>query len=689
MLNFIKHDCFISCGAVTLISFITRYYMIETPPYVCWDETHFGKMAGLYIKQTFFFDVHPPLGKLLIAGSAHLFGYDGTFAFSSASEYSNINQTQESVPYVKMRLFSALFGSLLIPLIFQLVLTLTENKCSAYIASMFLAFDCGLITLSQYILLDSIMLFFMMGAVAANAKLTIQQGNMEKYRFSIKWWMCLLSTGFLLGCALSTKFVGVLTVIYVGAWTLWDLFIVWFESISWSVLLKYICAKVFGLICLPIALYIFVFWLHFKVLVNNGKGADLYSTSFQASLLGNPFHNTTVPKVVTSKNFITLRSSDYGGVILHSHNRPFPDSVHTQHLQQVTGYLAKDSNNIWNIMKVNNNENNTIANSIKHGDVVQLTHLKTKSRLAVVLNDINRWASAPLSTNHLLVTTVQNSSRFVAQGSDQWKIQMLENQTLCPIECPIRLINVATHCYLHLSDQTLPDWGWKQREVTCVKQRLAYHNWWFVESVINFNKTVSTKPIPVLSFWQKLLESHGVMFAMNSRLVAKRGVKWSKPWQWPVLNEGQLFSRSSEKVYLYGTPLVWWTNVFSLCLFPVVYALTCRYSIQFFGTRKYRLTYNIDIGVCGCFAIAWLIHYGPFFFMKRVLFFHHYFPAHIFACCLSGVFLNMVSENFAQSCSTMLHMDPVPLHHTVLAILTALTIGSFYQHIDICYGVSA
>lgn len=63
------------------LSFSTRLYKITEPPHVCWDETHFGKMGSYYINRTFFFDVHPPLGKMLIGLAGYMTGYDGTFPF--------------------------------------------------------------------------------------------------------------------------------------------------------------------------------------------------------------------------------------------------------------------------------------------------------------------------------------------------------------------------------------------------------------------------------------------------------------------------------------------------------------------------------------------------------------------------------------------------------------------------------
>ena len=79
--------------ALTYLAAASRYHGIAEPDHVCWDETHFGKHASGYIRNEFFFDVHPPLGKMLIAFVGELTGYNGTFAYEKPGDkYTDISQ---------------------------------------------------------------------------------------------------------------------------------------------------------------------------------------------------------------------------------------------------------------------------------------------------------------------------------------------------------------------------------------------------------------------------------------------------------------------------------------------------------------------------------------------------------------------------------------------------------------------
>lgn len=51
-----------------------------------------------YLKRTFFFDVHPPLGKLLFAMVLKLTGYEGSFTFEKIGLIF-----EPEVPYKMMR----------------------------------------------------------------------------------------------------------------------------------------------------------------------------------------------------------------------------------------------------------------------------------------------------------------------------------------------------------------------------------------------------------------------------------------------------------------------------------------------------------------------------------------------------------------------------------------------------------
>ena len=56
-------------------------FRLENPKNVVFDEVHYGKYASQYLKNTFFFDSNPPLGKMIIALAGYIAGYDGRFGF--------------------------------------------------------------------------------------------------------------------------------------------------------------------------------------------------------------------------------------------------------------------------------------------------------------------------------------------------------------------------------------------------------------------------------------------------------------------------------------------------------------------------------------------------------------------------------------------------------------------------------
>ncbi|KAM6358797.1 protein O-mannosyl-transferase 2 isoform 4-T9 [Alca torda] len=203
----------VALALVTFLSFASRFHRLPEPPHVCWDETHFGKMGSYYINRTFFFDVHPPLGKMLIGLAGYLSGYDGTFPFQKPGD------RYEQHNYVGMRGFCAFLGSCLVPFAYLTVLELSKSLPAALLTAFILIFDTGCITLSQYILLDPILMFFLMGAVLSMVKCN----SCADRPFSASWWFWLSLTGVNLAGAMGVKFVGLFVVLLVGLNTIYDL----------------------------------------------------------------------------------------------------------------------------------------------------------------------------------------------------------------------------------------------------------------------------------------------------------------------------------------------------------------------------------------------------------------------------------------------------------------------------------
>ena len=62
---------------LSALALVTRFAMLAYPRQVVWDEHHFGKFVNGYLSGAYFFDIHPPLGKIILMIASALGGYDG------------------------------------------------------------------------------------------------------------------------------------------------------------------------------------------------------------------------------------------------------------------------------------------------------------------------------------------------------------------------------------------------------------------------------------------------------------------------------------------------------------------------------------------------------------------------------------------------------------------------------------
>ncbi|KAK9877554.1 hypothetical protein WA026_018660 [Henosepilachna vigintioctopunctata] len=663
-----KRNWWCSFSLVLILSVTTRFYKIAEPDHVCWDETHFGKMGSWYINRTFFFDVHPPLGKMLIGLSGYLTGYDGTFPFDKPGDkYENTN-------YLGMRTLCATLGASIIPMLFLTIDEMTNSIISSLFASLLIIFDIGLITLSQYILLDPILLFFMVGALLGAVKVSSNQID----EFSIQWWIWLFFTGTMLSCCISVKFVGLFIVLLVGLMTAVDL---------WNILgdltrpatdtLKQLIARAIFLIIWPVTLYSIFFYIHLKVLNHSGSGDGFYSSAFQSQLIGNSLHNASMPRYVAYGATITFKNHKTGGGYLHSHYHLYPEGVGARQ-QQITTYTHKDDNNKWIIKRYNSKITDEVE-IVRSGDLIRLEHLATKRNLH------SHKEHAPITKKHYQVTGYGENG--TGDINDVWKVSIIngkDGDEIKTVTSKLKFVHYLQSCVLTTSGKQLPKWAYEQQEVSCNPNLRDPNGIWNVEENI-FDKLENVSfEVYAPSFFERFLESHAVMLQGNAGLKPKEGEITSRPWQWPINYRGQFFSGSNFRIYLLGNPVIWWGNIVFLLIFVVVFTFNAIKEQRGY-VKQFTDCHSLKLKACAWLFVGWLLHYVPFWAMGRVLYFHHYFPAVIFSSLISGIIMDYLLEDIPKLFSEYLANT---VRHTVLVMILSSLLYSFYLFAPLAYGMN-
>ncbi|CAB3246356.1 unnamed protein product [Arctia plantaginis] len=660
----------ILCGA----TFVTRYYKVLDPDHVCWDETHFGKMGSWYINRTFFFDVHPPLGKMLIGLSGKLTGYDGKFPFEKPGD------KYEGARYEGMRLFCTTLGALIVPLTFLTVWEMTKSLESTVIGTMLLLCDVGFLTLNRYILLDPILLFFMSCSIYGAFKVrTLTDEGLPPFSTRMLSWQLYLGAS--LACTVSVKFVGLFVVLFAGLRTIADLWNVLGDLTKpVSLTVKHLIGRTFTLILWPTVLYVLFFWIHLAVLTKSGNGDGFFSSGFQARLEGNSLFNASAPKNLAYGALISLKNHRTGGGYLHSHQHLYPSGVGARQ-QQITTYTHKDENNRWQIKPYDKEQVEGVV-FVRSGDLVRLTHAQTGRNLH------SHRERAPITTKHMQVTGYGEDG--VGDANDVWKIIISggkDGDEVQTVKSKLMFVHYLQACVLTTTGKQLPKWGYEQQEVSCNPNLRDKNALWNVEDNIFDDLPKVSFESYASGFIERFFESHAVMFQGNAGLKPKEGEITSQPWQWPINYRGQFFSGQSKRIYLLGNPIVWWGNLVFLVVFFIIFIINSirdKRAEAFGKPLQGGMTRDL-LNAAGWTFIGWALHYVPFWTMGRVLYFHHYFPALVFSSMLTGILTEYLLLSIRSYLSPELGKT---VYHSILGLIISTTIYSFYLFSPLAYGMS-
>ncbi|HEX6709080.1 MAG TPA: phospholipid carrier-dependent glycosyltransferase [Rubrobacter sp.] len=122
-----------------------RIYHIGFPPKIMWDEKYFPTMAEKFLRGMYQFDLHPPLGKFILAVGIYFFGNEP----------------------LGWRIMPLLFGCALLPLVAALGWYCFKERVGAMLLTIFFAVETIFIVHSRIGVMDIFLVFFVLATFLA------------------------------------------------------------------------------------------------------------------------------------------------------------------------------------------------------------------------------------------------------------------------------------------------------------------------------------------------------------------------------------------------------------------------------------------------------------------------------------------------------------------------------------------
>lgn len=307
--------------ALVILGFATRFWLFGYPNQAVFDEVYFGKFANAYYLHNYFFDIHPPLGKLLIAGFVWFFQFNPTQSFAT------IGTTYTDNGYLFLRFLPGLTSALL-PAVFYLICTqLKLKQRTSLLIGLAVLLENGLITQGRFILIDSFLLLFGFAS--------IWTWLVWRTTRSRRW---LVYTGLLAGASVSVKWTGLIF-----------LALIFCVEVVTAPRLRSSIKRAIVLGATASFIYITSFMIQFALLTKSGEGDAFMSPGFQKTLEGSAYtSDETIRPLTLPEKFIEANYQMYAANQRLTAGHPYGSKWYTWPIMgRPIAYWVTGDNQIW------------------------------------------------------------------------------------------------------------------------------------------------------------------------------------------------------------------------------------------------------------------------------------------------------------------------------------------------------
>lgn len=277
--------------ALFLASLLVRVWGISFPDSVVFDEVHFLRFIRGYYFGEYLFDIHPPLGKLILLLVTKL------FCGPPKLEYEMNGEPFGDQIYAPLRWTSALFGSAVPPITYLICRELGLSVPASLVPTIAQVFEHLAVIESRLVLLDGQLMFFMSLCLLCALRLW---GARKDTRPRLAYLVATALSG---AAAISVKWTSLATPALVA---LVSLFGRPFPRQGRLRFKEMVTAAI-----LALSLYTSCFYLHFKLLPKSGRGDGFMGMNFQKTLVGGQYYQKGYEGPGFLRNFLYLNWKMY------------------------------------------------------------------------------------------------------------------------------------------------------------------------------------------------------------------------------------------------------------------------------------------------------------------------------------------------------------------------------------------